>query len=93
MNPLAASFAAFCLSLPVAYLGHFHLTFRWTRAQRGQVLRFVSAMSSAFFVSTVTMWLTVSVFHAHYAYALAATTAIVTAVNYAVLDRWVFSAA
>jgi putative flippase GtrA len=92
VRPLTASVAAFCLSLPVAYLSHLYLTFRRARPQRPQFLRFVLAMSNALIVSTVVMWLTVSVFRAHYAYALAATTVMVIAVNYTVLDHWVFSA-
>jgi putative flippase GtrA len=91
LPPLAASVAAFFLSLPAAYLGHLYLTFRRTEAERRQFLRFVLAMSHAFTVSTAMMWLTVDVLGAHYAYALAATTAVVTAFNYTVLNGWVFS--
>ena len=90
-SPVAASIAAFALTLPAAYFGHFGLTFRRARVH-GQAARFVLAMSNAFTVSTVAMWLAVDVARVHYAYALAATTVIVTAINYAVLDNWVFPA-
>jgi len=93
LSPLWASVAAFFVSLPGAYFAHFGLTFRRTRIHGAQIIRFVLAMSNAFTVSTVAMWLTVGVLRVHYAYALVATTAIVAALNYAVLDQWVFARA
>lgn len=92
LTPIAASVSAFALSLPAAYFGHFGLTFRRAPVH-GQAARFVVAMSNAFVVSTLSMWLAVDVLGVHYAYALVATAAVVAVFNYAVLDRWVFSAA
>jgi len=91
-SPLKASVAAFCLSLPVAYFSHRYLTFRSTTSYSGQFIRFVITMTNAFVVSSVSMLVVVGLVGAHYGYALAATTVLVTAINYTVLDMWVFGA-
>jgi putative flippase GtrA len=89
---LQASMAAFCVSLPFAYLAHRHVTFASTGQALPQFFRFAATMTNAFVVSSISMLAIVDVLGWHYVYALAVTTVSVALINYVVFSKWVFAA-
>ena len=89
-RPLYASVGAFLLTVPVAYLGHKHLSFRSRGSHQREFARFVATMISAFIISTAVMLCLVERSGWHYGIGLLITSMLVPLANFIVLFFWVF---
>jgi putative flippase GtrA len=90
-DPDLASLAAFCIALPVGYVGHWAITFERAHRFGEGWRRFLLLNLASFFVAVPGMHLVTHVLGLSYLVGIAATWVVAPSINYVALQLWVFS--
>ena len=90
-DPDWASFCGFCIALPIAYLGHWRITFQGKHRFFDGWQRFVVMSAISFVVTVPGMHLMTHSLHLSYLFGIAVAWVVSPCINYAVLQLWVFT--
>lgn len=90
-DPDLASLAAFCIALPVGYVGHWAITFERAHRFGEGWQRFLLLNLASFFVAVPGMHLVTHILGMSYLVGIAAAWVVAPSINYVALQLWVFS--
>ena len=89
-EPVIASVAGYCASVPASFLGHRRFSFRSNGHWTAEALRFVFAQAVNIAVTAGSMRAATAWFHAPYWWGMVAAVILVPAANFAAMNLWVF---
>ncbi len=89
-DPIPASIAGYCASVPASFLGHRQFSFRSNGHWTGEAVRFVCAQALNIAVTAGSMHLAVGVFGVPYYWGMVVAVVLVPLANFAFMNLWVF---
>lgn len=92
-QPVPASIAGYCVSVPVSFLGHRGFSFRSQGRWTAEALRFVVTQALNLAVTVLAMRGATAALHVSYLWGIAATVVLVPAANFLLMHFWVFAQA
>jgi putative flippase GtrA len=90
MTALVGSIMGFGANLPIAYAGHYYITFQSSGKHSKQGPRFLLTAATSFLVSSLAVIVVTELLEWHYSIALALTTLLIPVINFTVFRLWVF---
>lgn len=92
VDPVAASVAGYCVSVPLGFIGHRQFSFRSHGQWRLEAWRFVLVQLVNVAATAGSMYLAVDRLGAAYYWGMAAAVVLVPALNFALAHLWIFGA-
>ena len=89
-EPVIASVAGYCASVPASFLGHRRFSFRSNGHWTAEAMRFVFVQAINIGVTAGSMQAATVWFHAPYWWGMVAAVILVPAANFAAMNLWVF---